>query len=211
MNVYFAVNQKSMADALVEEFHYSHRPPANVQLVGTWHEPGGLFGDFGIPVAACFFSIPPTRWSEPVLELSRLVRRDDFNGSLTGLISQTVNVLRRKKIVDLVVSFADSTFEHHGGIYQAASWFFSGKRESRMDGLLINGIFHAGRSLNSNYGTRSPSKLKQQLIHDDIEPHYDKGKYLYWKALTRRGIKQAERMNLSKLPYPKPATRDKEY
>ena len=111
---HFRIGLVAEASELVERFHYSGRVPANLQCVGTWHADGGLFGDQGQVIAACFFSIPPTRWSEDVWELSRLVRRDDAAVSLTGLIAATVRFLARRKAMDLLVSLADATHGHHG-------------------------------------------------------------------------------------------------
>ena len=158
--LHFRVGDVVAATGLVETFHYSHRMAGNIQLVGTWHESGGLFGDYGPAIAAVVFSIPPTRWSEPVWELSRLVRRDDAKITLSSLISQTVSFMKRSRPCDLLVSFADNTQGHHGGIYQACSWNYAGKRDRSVDGCIIEGTFVPGRSLNSRYGTRSPEKLK---------------------------------------------------
>lgn len=188
---------------LVKKWHYSHRIPSNVQFVGTWRESGGLFGDSGVAVAACMFSIPGTRWSEEVMELSRLVRTDNATVQLTGLISQTVKFARSRG-ADLIVSFADSTQGHHGGVYQASSWNYAGRREPTMDGCLINGKFIPGRSCNSKYGTRSPSKLQSMFPELQIEPHYDMGKYLYWKSTSKAGLKKAHRLGMQCLAYPKP-------
>jgi len=206
----FAVNQRDEACKLVIQYHYSHRVPSNIQLVGTWHEDGGLFGDSGECVAACFFSIPPTRWKEEVWELSRLVRKEDVRCSLTGLISKTCKWIKSKGLMDLLVSFADNTQGHHGGIYQASSWNYAGLRKAGVDGLLINGVFRPGRSCNSDYGTRSPSKLSEMKPHWDIKPHYDMGKYLYWKALNIHGERKARRLGLDSIQYAKPQTEIKE-
>jgi hypothetical protein len=200
--MHFLVGQIEEAAVLVKKYHYSRRPPANVQFVGTLHLDGGLFGDQGECVAACCFSIPPTRWKEKVFELSRLVRKEDVNVNLSFLISKCLKLLKKK--IDLVVSFADFTQGHHGGIYQACSWNFSGKRMRQMDGLLINSKFIPGRSCNSMFGTRSPERIKSVLRFADIEPHYDEGKFLYWKALSRNGAKKAGRLGLVALDYPKP-------
>ena len=201
----FHVGHVDEANALVVAYHYSRRPPANVQVVGTWHAPGGLFGDYGEAVAACFICIPPTRWSEPVFELSRLVRAPHVTVPLTGLIAATCRHAAQIGI-DLVVSYADRTQGHYGGIYQAASWKYAGCRKNMRDGLLINGVFHPGRSCNSKWGTQSPEKLQKILRGHDIQPHYDEGKHLYWRALTRAGEKKAARLGLASLPYPKPDT-----
>lgn len=203
--VTFRVGDEHDAASLVRRFHYSARAAAAVQAVGTWHLPGGLFGDRGEAVAACAFSIPPTRWSENVLELSRLVRAEGVAlPPLSGLIAATVRFLKQTKKADLLVSFADAQQRHHGGIYQAASWNYDGQRERAMDGLIIDGTFHAGRSCNSRWGTRSPVKLRLVLPHSVIEPHYDEGKHLYWKSVTKEGARMAERLGLKVAPYPKP-------
>lgn len=183
---------------MVERFHYSKRVPSNVQFVGSLHRDGGLFGDAGEIVAAAFFSIPPTRWGEHVLELSRLVRGES-PVDLSALVSQCLAHLKRKGEC-LVVSFADRTQGHHGGVYQACSWKYAGCRERRMDGVIYNGVFVPGRSANSRWGTQSPTKLAEMGV--SVEPHYDEGKHLYWKPLNVAGKTRAKRLGLLSIPYP---------
>lgn len=199
----FAIGPCSDESAeLVEQFHYSRRLPSNIQAVGTFREDGGLFGHTGRCVAAIFFTIPPTRWSEEVWELARLVRRDDVHIPLTALISQACNHLRRNRLIDLLVSYADKTHGHHGGIYQAASWNYDGQREISIDGVIHQGIFVPGRSVNSRWGTRSPERLSEMGI--TTQPHFDEGKHLYWRSLMRSGDAKAKRLALERNPYPKP-------
>ena len=205
MTPHFAVGRIDDANALVKAHHYSARPPGNVQVVGTWHEDGGLFGDRGDAVAACYFSIPGTRWSEPVLELSRLVRTPGMKAPLSKLVSLTAKHVAFDRAADLLVSFADWTQSHHGGIYQSCSWNYAGRRDRRQDGLLVDGVFIPGRSCNSRWGTSSPTKLQEILSGHTVAPHYDEGKHLYWRALNRNGQKQAERLGLKSLPYCKPS------
>jgi hypothetical protein len=179
---------------LVRKYHYSHRPAENVQFVGLFVVGGGLFGDSGEPVAGACFSIPPTRWKEPVLELSRLVRSEE-QVPLTRLISLCCKDLRRRKW-DLLVSFADKTQGHDGGVYRAASWNYGGCRDRRMDGVMVDGEFYPGRTCNSLWGTRSPRLLQKRWPSKVIEPHYDEGKHLYWRPLTHAGKKRAVRIGL---------------
>ena len=199
---HFQLGQMDEARALVMAHHYSQRKPSVVVVCGSWHESGGLFGDSGPMVAACMFSHPPTRWSEEVIELIRLVRTPECDAPLSGLVSETTRWVRRLKVCDLVVSFADATVGHHGGIYQAASWIYHGQRERRMDGVVIGGKFVPGRMANDAYGTQSPAKLNERGI--DAVPHYDDGKHLYWRALNRSGRQKAKRLGLLSMPYPKP-------
>jgi hypothetical protein len=200
-NWHFRTGCLDEAVDLVKRHHYSRRVPSNIQFVGTLHDCGGLFGDYGRAVAAVFFCFPPTRWSEPVLELSRLVRADQ-QVPLTQMVAFSC---RRLKAMghDLLVSFADKTQGHHGGIYQAASWNYAGARERCVDGLIVDGVFVAGRSCNSRWGTRSPAKVSA-ILGREVVPHYDEGKHLYWRALGSRGDAKAKRLGLADLPYPKP-------
>lgn len=194
---------KQEAEDLVVKYHYSHRVPANVQCVVTAHEDGGLFGDRGPAVAAVLFSIPPTRWSETVWELSRLIKIDGVDLPLTSLIAYACDIIRRRKECHLLVSFADSTAGHHGGIYQAASWAFDRQRENSVSGIVVDGEYIPGRSANSRWGTRSPAAL-QERFGVTAENRWDTGKYLYWRALDKAGRQQAQRLGLRSMPYPKP-------
>lgn len=198
---YFRDGRMDEACDLVTRHHYSRRIPSNVQFVGTLHESGGLFGDFGRAVAAVFFCIPPTRWSAPVLELSRLVRGDE-KAPLTSLIAKSCEALRQGGH-DLLVSFADRTQGHHGGVYQAASWTYAGCRDRQNDGLVIDGVFWPGRSCNSKWGTRSAEKVSA-ILGREVVPHFDEGKHLYWRALGPKGKRKAAELGLKSLPYPKP-------
>lgn len=202
-DLHFRVGHFEDAERLIRTHHYSKRMAGNVQYVCTWHTTGGLFGDYGEAVAACTFSIPGTRWAEPVLELSRLVRIPSLNAPLTKFLSLALKVLKRDNN-KLVISFADATQGHHGGVYQASSWSFSTYRLPRQDGLLVDGVFVPGRSCNSRWGTSSPTKLSEKLGIGRVVPHMDDGKYLYWKALTKDGKNLAKKLGLGVLPYPRP-------
>lgn len=200
--LHFRSGESDEAAALVKKYHYSGRTPGSVQFVGTLHLPGGLFGDFGEAIAAIYFSSPPTRWSEPVLELTRLVRKDGVRVPLTLLIRLACSRMKADGH-DLLVSFADSGEGHHGGVYQAAGWNYHLQRERAMDGLIVNGRFVPGRTCNATWGTRSPDRLRAKYPDWQIEPHYDIGKHLYWRALGRKGEAKAARLELKRNPYPK--------
>ncbi len=202
MTLHFHLGDIDAAKYLVQTHHYSGLMPPATKVVGTWHEDGGLFGDSGPAVAACVFGIPAARWSIPVLELVRLVRTPECDAQLSGLVAATVRWVKSKGEADLVVSMADSTQDHHGGIYQACSWNYNGQRPSRMDGVTVNGKFMAGRAANHAFGTRSPTKLQAAGV--DAVAHFDTGKHLYWKSLTKAGKRQAHALGLQCNPYPKP-------
>lgn len=200
--MHFLTGQIDEARDMVVHYHYSRHHPANCQFVGSLHEDGGLFGDQVPMIAACFFSIPATRWSEPVIELSRLVRRDDVKPPLSRLISLCCKELKKRDF-DLIVSYADSGEGHVGYIYQACSWRFHVKRKPTKDGFFFNEEKIRNRSVSSLFGTKSLPRLQAMLAHYDITRSWDSGKYLYWKALNKKGLRKAQRLGLESNPYPK--------
>lgn len=202
--VHFHLGEVAAATHLVRTHHYSGLMPPSLSLVGTWHEQGGLFGDSGEAVAACVYRQPSARWAEPVMELARLVRVPGCDAPLSSLVATTTKWVKRKGLADLVVSLADSTHNHHGGIYQACSWNYDGQRSPRMDGVIVDGRYYAGRAANHHWGTQSPDKLR--AIGIAAEPHFDTGKHVYWRALTKTGRRQAEALGLRSCAYPKPDT-----
>ena len=194
------------AQRLIIAHHYSGCMPSNVIHVGTMHEPGGLFGNRGTCVAAVVFSFPQAKWEHTPLELSRLVRIPDLRPPLTKLVALSVRTLKKMDVPRVVISYADATQGHHGGIYQACGWHYDGQRESVSDGLIIDGQFTPGRTCNAMFGTRSCDKLKQMFPNKIISDHRDAGKHLYWLALNQDGERQASAMKLAKRKYPKPNT-----
>lgn len=202
---YLHLDQDDEAAELVKKYHYSHRVPSNVQVVATAHEQGGLFGDLGRAVAACYVSIPGSGHYSingvpvPTLELTRLVRRDDLDGfPLTKLISWALVWVWRLKKGDLVISFADVQQGHHGGVYQAASWFYDGLRDPNAEGVLVDGKFIPMRTIISH------KKAREQFKGRTVEVKWDNGKHCYWKPLSRSGEKKAKLIGLERRQYPRP-------
>lgn len=200
---HFLTGQNGEASVLIERHHYAGTFPAAPVLVGSLHAPGGLFGDQGPMLACCVYAYPPTRWSEDVIELVRLCRTPAASVRLTELIARTTDQCRRLRLADLVVSFADASHGHHGGVYQAASWRYHGQRDPQNDAVIVDGQRIPRRSAYALYGTSSASKIAERLGRP-VHKSYDRGKHLYWRALTRFGRYKARRLELESHPYPKP-------
>ena len=93
----------------------------------------------------------------------------------------------------LVVSFADTSHGHHGGIYQAGGWIFNGTSQSS-DEYIYKGKRWQGRSFRHLY--------KGMEKHPDVQVVKGSSKYRYLMPLDNDMRKQIE--PLSK-PYPKRA------
>lgn len=186
-----------LCNEMVLNHHYSHLVPSTVVYRG------GLMDDMGCLLAVVMFSVPSTRWGEPVRELVRLVRLPDTRPPLTMLISKACREIRKRKLADIVVSFADSTQGHHGGVYRAASWSYHEMRKPQNDGFIINGEFVHRRVCNHRYGTSSRKHISQfcGFMGMTCEEHWDTGKHLYWRSLTPKGDTQAISLGLKTMPY----------
>lgn len=195
---YREVTLRECASLLINE-HYAHKLPKNVKV--TYADL--LYVPTRRPIACCTFSGPtgPFENAAGILELTRLVRMPDYDRQLTKLVSKALGWLRVHKAAELLISLADAEEDHHGGIYQACSWVYGGMRDERLDGFNFDGQFVPARTCNHRFGTSSEKVIVEKY---GAVPHYDAGKHLYWKALTKTGMQMAVNMGLRSFPYPKP-------
>lgn len=179
-----------------EHWHYSRCVPAGKLVkVGVW-EDGGFIGVviFGLgatPNLSKSYGIEMTE----CCELTRVALK-----SHRSPVSQIVAVaLRKLKTfcpgVRLVVSFADTAQGHHGGIYQAGNWVFSGS--ANLDAWIINGKKMHPRSVVAKYGTQAESAIRK------IDPDAHKVWGLKHRYLMPLDKKMAAKIKPLAQPYPK--------
>ena len=189
---------------LVRDFHYSGRNPGLVRHAFAWREPGGLFGETGEPVAAISYSQPVNRNFPPEsVELSRLVRRNDFEGNLSEFVAWSLRWLRQHTDTPFALSYADTGHGHHGGIYQATNFHYVGVFASGHIGYQAeDGSFVHRRICNGRFGTsgiEGIAKIKPAWL-----PVYGEPKHLYIFPLRQKWKKIAVQQGWEPLPYPKP-------
>jgi len=218
MDLTFNEAAYNLAAPFVKRHHYSHAAPGAMRAVASYgvFAPGGLFGSSVKMVACCMFSLPTTvGWSQgggddtsqqPV-ELSRLVRLDDADFALSSFVSWSLrsvkHVARARGLPPVVVSYADSGQNHHGGIYQACSFLYVGIRgEGRLYGCEIGGRVTHRRSLFQLIGTSSESVV--QRMFPGARPVLDKGKHLYVFPFGKAGRRWVAERGLVGQNYPKP-------
>jgi len=182
----------------VLHWHYSQAMPVGKLIkYGTWEN--------GVFIGAVLFGRGVNRnigkpyklGQHEVCELVRVaLTRHDCQ--VTKIISQCISLIKKNNPrLRLIVSYADSSQDHTGIIYQAGNWIYtSGSTEPN---LFLNGKQVHGRSVGAKYGTRSLSWLKDNV---DKSARYEEGlpKYKYLYPLDKKMRKQI--MPLSK-QYPK--------
>jgi hypothetical protein len=142
-----------------ENWHYSRCMPAGKLVkVGAW-ENGKfigvvLFGRGANNHMANAYGLK----QDKACELVRIALADHLN-QVSRISAQAIRFLNRQSVgLRLIVSYADPKHGHHGGIYQAGNWIYSGRSQAQKE-LIINGVFTHKRSAHAKYGTASPEKI----------------------------------------------------
>ena len=69
--------------------------------------------------------------SQYVFELNRLCREDDLKEPLSKFVSKCLKYLKTKNVI--LMSYSDTAMNHHGYIYQACNFLYTGQTKERTD------------------------------------------------------------------------------
>jgi len=189
------LSSKRCEDWLLNK-HYLKRMPAIIYAFGlVVDEKIEGVATFSNAVARFDFSIQP-------YELSRLVMNEPVEkNSLSWFLSNSLNMIKKPHII---VSYADENQGHHGYIYQATNWMYTG-RSSKESKYFIDGKEIHRRSLFSRYGTSSLPALEKMGHTITYEPQV--GKHRYFQVTGDKKAKRTLRKEIESkyevLPYPK--------
>lgn len=123
--------------------------------------------------------------SNKVYELNRLVVNDDLEkNALSYFVSRCLKMLKSYDLI--LVSYADTAMGHHGYVYQATNWIYTGSTKSRTDKYVPNG--------------------KHSRHYDDQYSHLrklrsSKHRYIYFTGKSRK--KYLKVLNYEIQSYPK--------
>ena len=192
---------------LVRDFHYSRKMPSAVTHCFAWREAGGLFGDYGDPLAAAIYGQPTNRnWPQDAIELLRLVRSDKVERPISQFLAWTLRWLRSNTDCQFALSYADTAEGHHGGIYQATGWVFVGSRTEACPAFLLpDGSKKHSRQVNRELGSRSIDYVR--MVKPDWLPVKGEAKNLYIWPLRKKLKPILRDRSLTVQPYPKIAAR----
>lgn len=136
--------------------HYSGRIPQVSKAFG-WYSDESMSPS--CLMAVCTFGKPASNqlckgicgeeYSDRVYELNRLCRVDSLKEPLSKFVAYCLREL--KKLNWIVVSYSDTEMNHHGYIYQACNFIYTGVTKCRTDKYVSNGK-HSRHYDNSNQG-----------------------------------------------------------
>ena len=122
--------------------HYAKRIPSISYCFQLLDEKNMTVGvcSFGRPIAHSLVKNAfKGDYQDNFLELNRLITNDDLHkNSCSFFISQCIKQLPKPKVI---VSYADSSQNHNGYVYQATNWIYTGLSAEFMD-YMVKGYEH---------------------------------------------------------------------
>ena len=180
-----------------ENWHYSRCvPKSKLAKFGVW-EDGSFIGVliYGVGATSDLVKSYGLR-PEQGCELVRIALKN-HRTPVSRLISISVKMLKKHfGNLRLIVSFADPERGHHGGVYQASGWIFSGNSQSSDEYLFQNRRWQ-GRAFRHRF--------KGMEKHPDVVIVSGSAKHRYLMPLdddTRHRVSRLAK------PYPKRAVSD---
>lgn len=181
--------------------HYAHRIPSISFAYGLYRVGGGQLE--GI----CTFGLPPSptlvqgslggKYTDSFLELNRLCVNEGLpKNALSFFVSQCLKLLPPPKVI---VSYADTSMGHHGYIYQATNWIYTGLSLKKED-YVIEGMENKhNRHLTDVNGIKYTTQELREAFGDKIKKIERPRKHRYFYFVGNK--REREEMKKS-LTYP---------
>lgn len=170
--------------------HYARRVPSISYAFGLYDE-NVLRGVLTIGKPASPFlcvGICGEQHADFVFELNRLVVEDGLpKNALSFFVGRSLRLINDSMIL---VSYADTAYGHHGYIYQATNWIYTGKTKPMKDRQIIGSVTHARH--NNTYEQEGEWEVVERSI---------KHRYVYFLGKSKKAFRNALRYQPQ--PYPK--------
>lgn len=157
---------------LILNVHYAKRMPPIMFAFGLFLE-DRLKGivTYGMPVSRTLCSgVCGEKWKSNVIELNRLVLVDNQQNEASRLVSGSLKLIPGPRVV---VSYADSSQDHVGYVYQATNFLYTGSTTPRTD-IAVIGLEHMH------------SKAICNMVRNDPRPEHEALKAMFGDRLIRR-------------------------
>ena len=173
--------------------HYSGRKPVVSKAFGLI-EDGVLQAviTYGKPASpSVCVGICGKEYSGNVYELNRMCRSDEYRKPLSHFVSATLRML--KPLDWIVVSYSDTAMNHHGYVYQACNFLYTGTSAPHADKYVPEGSGH-NRHAESFDVRKDEFSVERSIKH----------RYIYFCTKSKRLKKEwMNTLRYPVLPYPK--------
>lgn len=203
----YSVNQvsRSECERYILGIHYAKRWPSISYAYGLFLD-GNLCGivTYGTPPSAPLKrGIAGDDYKADVLELNRLCLLNNIKNEASMLVGRSLKMLPKNKIV---VSFADTSQNHSGYVYQATNFIYCGLSAKRTD-WKVKGKEHLhGQTIADEFrGVKNRAQAMRDKYGDDfyLAPRPRKHKYIFVTGSKKYKKRVIESLKYKIEPYPK--------
>lgn len=178
--------------------HYAKRMPPIEYAFGLFNNDNIINGiiTYGTPVSSTLRDLWQNQYK--LLELNRLVINDGLEKNvLSFLVSQSLKKLPKPLVI---VSYADTSKNHHGYIYQATNWIYTGLSAPFKDPF-VKGLEHLHHSTIHDLSRGQENRIEwlRNKFGDDLIMVDRPRKHRYF---TFTGNKHEQKKMAQMLPYP---------
>ena len=178
--------------------HYAKRIPNIIYAFGLYKNTDliGVITYGNPPSDALCRGVCGEKYKDIVLELNRLCLQNNEKNEASFLVAHSLKLLPKPKIV---VSYADTSKNHVGYIYQATNFLYTGLSAKRTEWRMIGSNKHARTiTSQSTLEDRKTNKDKYEVV-DRPRKH----RYIYLVAHKKIKKILRECLNYKIEPYPK--------
>ena len=181
------------AVAILLPRHYSGRKPVVSKAFGLIDD-GVLQAviTYGKPASpSVCVGVCGKEYSGNVYELNRMCRSEEYRKPLSHFVSSTLRML--KPFDWIVVSYSDTAMNHHGYVYQACNFLYTGTSAPHADKYVPEGSGH-NRHAESFDVRKDEFSVERSIKH----------RYVYFCTKSKRLKREwMESLRYPVLPYPK--------
>ena len=180
------------------KIHYAKRLPLIMHSFGLFDN-NILIGivTYGMPASpALCVGICGEKYRDRVLELNRLCLLNNKKNQASFLVGNSLKLLPKPSII---VSYADTSMNHNGYIYQATNFIYTGLSDKRTEWRMINSNQHS-KTIVELYSLEERQKNKEKF-HMIDRPR--KHRYIYFLGDKKQKKEMLGKLNYNIEPYPK--------
>jgi hypothetical protein len=162
----------------------------------------GLFDEDNILQGVCTFGSPPSRSlcvgvcgvknAHKVYELNRFILNKNEKNLASYFISKCLKLLPSDLII---VSYADTSQNHHGYIYQATNWIYTGLSAKRTERYDVDNPNKHSKSVTEKNGVN----YKDLAVRERPQKH----RYVYFTGSKTQKKHLKNSLNYKEVAYPK--------
>ena len=140
-------------------------------------------------------------YKNEVLELNRLVLIENKKNYASFLVGNSIKFLPKPSII---VSYADINYHHHGFVYQATNFIYTGKAKGREKFIDKNGKDINERTLSRHYQKLKMPRSQYLTINQiKLTKQLPKHRYIYIVGNSKQKKERLKNLKLKIETYPK--------